>query len=425
MLYEGIIHSSVPNLGERVILFLLFQCAYELAYRLIYISKISSSGMCSLTKYQYHRITTCVLPFSDAASVTRGPQPPWWSVRRSALSPHSHLSASPRDLIKKMIYICYWSSLQISKSDMGSFLFPWERRLTPWQQFRHSPSGYLATLLYKWHQTKLPPLPPPTTDPPLTVVCISDTHTTQPTVPDGDILLHAGDLTKTGSFAELQAQLTWLNGLPHAHVVVIAGNHDSLLDPAFVARCPERVAEQPGAARADLDWGRIKYLHNSGATLDFPGAAGRKVSVWGAPLTPEFGSWAFQAPRVRDVWTDTVPAHVDVVLTHGPPLAHRDLDGQGDGFMLRELWRARPRLVVCGHVHRGRGREELAWDGVQAAYDGVFLREKGVFAMLGMVVRVGWRWVTGARANGTTTLVNAAVTMGGGREPHPATVVEL
>ena len=323
-------------------------------------------------------------------------------------------------------------------SGMGTFLFPWERRLTPWQQFRRNPSRYLATLLYKWHQTNLPPLPPPTADPPITVVCISDTHGTQPAVPDGDILLHAGDLTNFGTFAELQAQLTWLNTLPHTHIVVIAGNHDLLLDPAFLARHPERIIEEEGAARADLDWGRITYLHNAGATLRFPNssssggddgpdekAGGRKLTVWGAPLTPEFGVWAFQSPPARDAWTDALPAGVDVLLTHGPPLAHLDLDGQGDGRLLRELALARPRLVVCGHVHRGRGREELAWDGVQAAYDGVVMREKGVVGVVGLLVGGGFGWVTGRRARAVPTLVNAAVTMGGGMEEHPATVVEL
>ncbi|EGX96671.1 phosphoesterase [Cordyceps militaris CM01] len=51
-----------------------------------------------------------------------------------------------------------------------------------------------------------------------------------PNVPDGDLLLHAGNLTVGGSFAKLQAQLDWLNTLPHRQKVVIAGNHDVLLE---------------------------------------------------------------------------------------------------------------------------------------------------------------------------------------------------
>jgi 3',5'-cyclic AMP phosphodiesterase CpdA len=33
--------------------------------------------------------------------------------------------------------------------------------------------------------------------------------------PDGDVLLHAGDLLKTGKLAELRTTIEWLRGLPH------------------------------------------------------------------------------------------------------------------------------------------------------------------------------------------------------------------
>ena len=62
------------------------------------------------------------------------------------------------------------------------------------------------------------------------VVCISDTHgRTQGTlenIPDGDILIHAGDFTKRGKLAEVEKFNKFLGSLKHAHKVVIAGNHD-------------------------------------------------------------------------------------------------------------------------------------------------------------------------------------------------------
>lgn len=87
------------------------------------------------------------------------------------------------------------------------------------------------------------------------IVCISDTHNLQPELPDGDLLLHAGDLSQRGSFDEIQAQLDWLNAQPHKQKIVIAGNHDLLLDPEFVDRFPERIIERAGTARSDLRWG--------------------------------------------------------------------------------------------------------------------------------------------------------------------------
>ena len=63
---------------------------------------------------------------------------------------------------------------------------------------------------------------------PIRVVCLSDTHDQVPSeVPDGDLLIHAGDLTNPGTAASIQKQLDWLASLPHPHKIVVAGNHDS------------------------------------------------------------------------------------------------------------------------------------------------------------------------------------------------------
>ena len=58
---------------------------------------------------------------------------------------------------------------------------------------------------------------------PITIICVSDTHNHQPTLPKGDLLLHAGDLTEKGTFQELQDQIDWLHEQPHKHKIVIAG----------------------------------------------------------------------------------------------------------------------------------------------------------------------------------------------------------
>lgn len=46
-------------------------------------------------------------------------------------------------------------------------------------------------------------------------VCISDTHARSFAVPDGDVLLHAGDLTNTGTLEEFETTIDWLCRLPH------------------------------------------------------------------------------------------------------------------------------------------------------------------------------------------------------------------
>jgi 3',5'-cyclic AMP phosphodiesterase CpdA len=98
--------------------------------------------------------------------------------------------------------------------------------LTARQRFLASPILFLATWLYK-HQ---PAIASPTSgSPAIKVVCTSDTHNAQPRLPDGDIFIHAGDLTINGTLPELQTQLDWLHSLPHRHKIVVAGNHDVCL----------------------------------------------------------------------------------------------------------------------------------------------------------------------------------------------------
>jgi 3',5'-cyclic AMP phosphodiesterase CpdA len=57
------------------------------------------------------------------------------------------------------------------------------------------------------------------------IVCVSDTHNDNLTdkVPDGDILLHAGDMTDDGTYDELEKALSWIRKLPHKLKLIIPG----------------------------------------------------------------------------------------------------------------------------------------------------------------------------------------------------------
>ena len=46
-------------------------------------------------------------------------------------------------------------------------------------------------------------------------VCISDTHSREYPIPEGDVLIHAGDLTRHGSSDEVYSAISWLASLPH------------------------------------------------------------------------------------------------------------------------------------------------------------------------------------------------------------------
>jgi hypothetical protein len=72
-------------------------------------------------------------------------------------------------------------------------------------------------------------------------VVISDTHDHHfceqqghrhpaPIIPEGDVLIHAGDFTSTGTEHQVAQFNAWLGSLPHKHKIVIAGNHELTFD---------------------------------------------------------------------------------------------------------------------------------------------------------------------------------------------------
>ena len=284
----------------------------------------------------------------------------------------------------------------------------------------------LAHRFYQWRASCPQPLP----SDPITVVCISDTHTTHPSLPDGDLLLHAGDLTQKGSFQEIQDQLDWLHAQPHEFKLVVAGNHDLLLDPAFVDQFPQRIIERPGSSRADLRWHDITYLQDEATTLKF--ANGRSLTVYGSPWTSQFGTWAFQYPPIRDVWSNKIPEHTDILLTHGPPTGHLDDGGKGNYCLLKELRRVRPKVVVFGHIHPGHGREDVMFDKAQSLFDDIVQDQRGPVALLLLAVLVLWgrmvRMLMVARGEDQrpTALINASVVGGPSNSiERPAQVVQI
>src|ERR1700676_5392257 len=67
----------------------------------------------------------------------------------------------------------------------------------------------------------------------VTVVCISDTHELhrELDVPDGDILIHAGDFTMFSKSASAILDFNdWLGELPHRWKICVPGNHEFFLE---------------------------------------------------------------------------------------------------------------------------------------------------------------------------------------------------
>jgi predicted phosphohydrolase len=172
----------------------------------------------------------------------------------------------------------------------------------------------------------------------LRLVIISDTHGLHESVsvPDGDILVHAGDITMDGRLSDAVAFDRWLGALPHRRKVVIAGNHDF---------CFER---DPAKSRACLT--NAIYLQDEAAEIE-------GLKFYGSPWQPWFFDWAFnlaRGPELRAKW-NLIPADTDVLVTHGPPQGCLDMTRRGEPVGCADLAaavrRLKPRLHVFGHIH--------------------------------------------------------------------------
>lgn len=312
-----------------------------------------------------------------------------------------------------------------------------------------SPLLFLLRRLYSLLRfLRSPPLTRTSSQHPIRIVCISDTHTLElDRVEPVDLLIHAGDLTNNGTPHEIQEAVNWLKSLPHAQKVVIAGNHDTWFDentrPFLSDARNERMQEDEksedhsvhqtagGGEGGVIDWGDIHYLQNTDISLTFPPPANdsnnnnynnfkpRTLKIHGAPQIPQLDPsprsvHAFQYPSPHNFSsnpTPSIPATVpfsdippdtDILVTHSPPHHHCDNFPYALGcrHLLHAVWNVKPLLHVFGHVHAGRGVEKVYYDKAQRVFENLCdIREEGQMEVVWKKGHKGlWWWVFQRRA---------------------------
>ncbi|PWN45032.1 Metallo-dependent phosphatase [Ceraceosorus guamensis] len=229
--------------------------------------------------------------------------------------------------------------------------------------------------------------PPPLASPShARFVILSDTHSTEPEVPDGDVLLHCGDLTDIGTQHSFERFLDWFRSHPHQTKIAIAGNHDFAADnktgwydrkgrsihrqfnepQANTARVSELLREKRSDGFVYLEDERYSF------SIAREGVRDRVWNVYGSPWTPKFGGWAWNHERGAQakMLYANVPTDVDLLLTHGPPHGFGDLDviryGRshvGCEELTRKLTAGElsPRIHAFGHIHEARGVFREQW----------------------------------------------------------------
>lgn len=204
----------------------------------------------------------------------------------------------------------------------------------------------------------------------LRIVCISDTHNACPgegyTLPRGDILIHAGDLTNNGQPPEIHKALAWLREADYEHKIVIAGNHDLSLDEHF----PNSIVFDEAALLRQTfrEDDNIIYLEHESRVINIKGT---NIRVFGSPYSPapteKPKQWAFQYPptQAEQLWSN-IPADTDILITHTPPAGRLDTSAHwtqgGCPALSQALFRTAPLLHVCGHCHEGRGGQIVCWN---------------------------------------------------------------
>lgn len=177
------------------------------------------------------------------------------------------------------------------------------------------------------------------------IVCLSDTHNCyeQIKVPDGDILIHAGDATLLGTIDEVETFAIWFARLPHRYKIFVAGNHDWLFET------------NPSLARKFML--KVNYLQDSAVEIE-------GLKIYGSPWQPRFFDWAFNLNRgaeMAEKWK-LIPDDTDILITHCPPFGILDETPRGDFAGCEELRKKveqiRPKLHIFGHIHHSCGQTE-------------------------------------------------------------------
>lgn len=193
------------------------------------------------------------------------------------------------------------------------------------------------------------------------IVAISDSHDNKPRLPDGDLLIHSGDLTMMGTRRQVKQSIQWLGDLArnkYKHgVVYVPGNHDFLFED-WREGLPKvkkgmEIERDFAQAKEWCDKYGVRLLMNESVEIE-------GVKIYGSPEQPWFHDWAFNIHRdVIGLHWAKIPDDVQILITHGPPFGIGDLCPGGHVGCQALLERIKDlkdlKMHIFGHIHEGAG----------------------------------------------------------------------
>ncbi|WP_028981670.1 metallophosphatase domain-containing protein [Sporocytophaga myxococcoides] len=175
-------------------------------------------------------------------------------------------------------------------------------------------------------------------------VVLSDSHGQHRKLelPKGNVIIHAGDISRRGEEDEIIDFMGWFSKLDFKHKIFIAGNHDF-----FFERNPDKHI-------LSIVPPDVTYLCDSGITIN-------NIKIWGSPVTPWFYNWAFNRHRGNPIikhW-ELIPSDTDILITHGPAFGILDQTTRGLNVgcedLLNKVYEVNPKVHICGHIHEAYG----------------------------------------------------------------------
>ena len=201
-------------------------------------------------------------------------------------------------------------------------------------------------------------------------------------LPEVDVVLHCGDLTKRTRVSEYEETFAMLRAIRAPLKLAIAGNHDVTLDEDYWVNSWGGPQEDIAPVRKIIEDAKEDGVHYlTEGVYEFNLDNGARLRVYASQYTPMYGGWGFQYIGDHEFH---IPSDVDVAMTHGPPRGVLDVAamsrlGAGCPHLFRAIHKARPKIHCFGHIHEAWGMQLAHWkegDGTPTRYATVIDEEK-------------------------------------------------
>lgn len=166
--------------------------------------------------------------------------------------------------------------------------------------------------------------------------------------------------------------IPWVGNLPYkeawSKVIVVPGNHDFLF---------ESMTDAEKLEYEYLTGYRMKILSHAMYEFEYPVFGGLdSLKIFGTPYCSIFGTWPYMVNDMAlEKYYSQIPDDMDILLSHDAPSIYGlgDItegqwkrEGGGNAILAKHIYRVKPLIFHCGHIHSGNHKFECR-DGIWCA----------------------------------------------------------